>query len=46
MSHVAHWDDVEPYRRESGHIAGNWYDLGRAAGSVAVGLTRILVDQG
>ena len=46
MNHVAHWDDVEPYRRESGHIAGNWCDLGRAAGSVAVGLKRILVDPG
>jgi uncharacterized cupin superfamily protein len=46
VNHVAHWDDVEPYRRESGHIAGDWYDLGRAAGSVVVGLKRILVDPG
>ncbi len=46
MKHVAHWDDVEPYRREIGHIAGDWYDLGRAAGSVDVGLKRIQVDPG
>ena len=46
MKHVAHWDDVEPYRREIGHIAGDWYDLGRAVGSVDVGLKRIQVDPG
>jgi uncharacterized cupin superfamily protein len=46
VKHVAHWDDVEPYRREIGHIAGDWYDLGRAAGSVDVGLKRIQVDPG
>ena len=34
MNHVAHWDDVELYRRELGHLVGDWYDLGRAAGSV------------
>jgi len=44
LKHVAHWDDVEPRRREIGHIAGDWYDLGRAAGSVSVGLKRIRVD--
>jgi len=46
MNHVAHWDDVEPYRREAGHLGGDWYDLGRAAGSVSVGLKRIVVDAG
>jgi uncharacterized cupin superfamily protein len=46
VNHVAHWDDVEPYRRETGHLAGDWYDLGRAAGSVSVGLKRIRVDPG
>jgi uncharacterized cupin superfamily protein len=46
VNHVAHWDDVEPRRREAGHIAGAWYDLGRAAGSVEVGLKRIEVDPG
>ena len=46
MKQVAHWDDVEPYRRETGHLAGDWYDLGRAAGCVSVGLKRIRVDPG
>jgi uncharacterized cupin superfamily protein len=46
MKHVAHWDDVEPRRREHGHIAGTWYDLGSAAGSVNVGVQRIQVDPG
>lgn len=44
MTHVAHWDDVEPFRRETGHLAGDWFDLGAAAGTVAVGLKRIFVD--
>jgi uncharacterized cupin superfamily protein len=43
---AAHWDDVEPRRRERGHIAGSWRDLGEAAGSVAVGAQRIQVDPG
>lgn len=46
MKHVAHWDDVEPYRREAGHLAGDWYDLGSAAESFDVGLKRIVVDPG
>jgi uncharacterized cupin superfamily protein len=46
MNHVAHWDDVEPYRREAGHLGADWYDLGRAARSVSVGLKRIVVDAG
>ena len=43
---VAHWDDVEPIRRERGHIAGSWRDLGEAAGSSTVGSQRIEVDPG
>jgi uncharacterized cupin superfamily protein len=46
VQHVAHWDEVEGYRREAGHIAGTWFDLGTAAGSVGVGLKRIRVDPG
>ena len=46
MRHVAHWDDVEVRRRDTGHLAGNWFDLGSAAGSVSVGVQRIQVDQG
>lgn len=43
---LAHWDDVEPWRRDQGHLRGLWRDLGRAAGSVTVGLRRIEVDPG
>jgi uncharacterized cupin superfamily protein len=43
---VANWDDVEAIRRERGHIAGSWRDLGEAAGSVTVGVQRIQVDSG
>ena len=46
MKQVAHWDEVEPYRRETGHLAGDWYDLGRGADCVSVGLKRIRVDPG
>jgi len=37
---------VEPRRRERGHLAGTWYDLGTAAESFLVGLKRIDVDPG
>jgi uncharacterized cupin superfamily protein len=43
-SRLIHWDDVPPVRREAGPIAGDWQVLGRAAGSVAVGLNRVRVD--
>ena len=43
---VVHWDDVEPVRREKGHIGGIWQDLGSAAGSVRVGVKRMRVDAG
>ena len=46
MKHVAHWDEVERHRRDMGHLAGDWYDLGRAAGTAAVGLKRIVIDPG
>jgi len=46
VSAVVHWDDVEGYRREAGHIAGTWRDLGTAAGSVRTGVKRIDVDPG
>ena len=46
MPAVAHWDDVESERRERGHLAGSWRDLGTAAGSVGVGVQRIEVDPG
>jgi uncharacterized cupin superfamily protein len=46
VSHVAHWDDIEPVRRETGHMAGSWTDLASAANSVMVGVRRIQVDPG
>jgi uncharacterized cupin superfamily protein len=46
MKHLAHWDDVEPRRREAGHLAVNMRDLGTAAGTVGVGVTRWEVDPG
>ena len=41
-----HWDAVEPRRRDYGHIAGAWRDLGSAVGTVGVGARRIDVDPG
>jgi uncharacterized cupin superfamily protein len=46
VPYVAHWDDVEGRRREVGHLAGTWFDLGSAAGSATVGVQRIQVDAG
>jgi uncharacterized cupin superfamily protein len=46
VHHVAHWDDVETTRRDAGHIAGTWRDLGTAAGTVTAGVKRIDVDPG
>jgi uncharacterized cupin superfamily protein len=43
---IAHWDDVAPYRRDLGHLRGEWTDLGRAAGSIDVGVRRIRMAPG
>ena len=43
---ICHWDEVESGRAEAGHIAGEWTDLGVAAGTKTVGLCRIGVDAG
>ena len=43
---IVHWDEVEAERAEQGHLAGTWSDLGSAAGSRNVGVTRIQVDLG
>jgi uncharacterized cupin superfamily protein len=43
---IAHWDEAESGRAEAGHIAGEWTDLGVAAGTKAVGLNRIRNDPG
>ena len=46
MQHLAHWDDVEGARREAGHIAGTWRNLGLAAGTEGVGVSLVEVDPG
>ncbi len=46
MQHLTHWDEVEPRRREAGHLAGSWRDLGHAAGTTGVGVQRIDVEPG
>jgi uncharacterized cupin superfamily protein len=43
---IANWDDVESGRAEAGHLAGSWTDLGSAAGTKTVGVSRIQVDPG
>jgi len=43
---IAHWDKAESDRAEAGHIAGEWTDLGMAAGTKTVGVSRIKVDPG
>jgi uncharacterized cupin superfamily protein len=46
VQHLAHWDDVEPRRREAGHIGGTWRDLGSAAGTSGVGVQLVDIDPG
>jgi uncharacterized cupin superfamily protein len=43
---ITHWDEVEPYRRDVGHLRAEWTDLGRAAGSIGVGVRRIRLAPG
>jgi uncharacterized cupin superfamily protein len=43
---IAHWDEVESERLEEGHLCGTWSDLGEAAGTRNVGVTRIQVEPG
>jgi uncharacterized cupin superfamily protein len=43
---IVHWDDVEPSRRDIGPLRFDRFDLGTAAGSVTVGVTREQVDPG
>jgi uncharacterized cupin superfamily protein len=42
---ITHWDEVEPTRRERGHIAASWQSLTGAA-SVTAGVQRIAVESG
>ena len=42
---VSHWDEIEPSRRERGHIAASWRSL-TGERSVTAGVQRIEVDAG
>ena len=46
MPAAIHWDDVEGQRRTVGHLDSTWWDLGSAAGSHDVGVSRIRVEPG
>lgn len=43
---IAHWDDLEPSHEAEGSIEFDGYDLGEAAGTLDVGVTRALVRPG
>ena len=44
--HIVHWDEVEGERAEEGAFRSTWTNLGRAAGTVTVGVNRVQVDPG
>jgi uncharacterized cupin superfamily protein len=41
---VVHWNDVEPYRLQHGHIDAWWQLLSRKAGSLGIAVNRIRVE--
>ena len=43
---VAHWDDVETFRRAKGEMDATWQSLGDAAGTRGVGVNRVRVEPG
>jgi uncharacterized cupin superfamily protein len=43
---IVHWDEIEPFHMESGHISAHWRRLAAAAGATGVGLSRIEIDPG
>jgi len=46
VSGIAHWDAVDGARRTAGHLDAEWLDLGRAAGTITVGLQLIRIAPG
>jgi uncharacterized cupin superfamily protein len=40
---VVHWDEIAPRRSPKPAAGGDWYFLGEAAGSIGVGVNRILL---
>jgi uncharacterized cupin superfamily protein len=43
---LAHWDEVESYRRAKGEMDARWQRLGAAAGAEGVGVNRVRVEPG
>jgi uncharacterized cupin superfamily protein len=43
---IAHWDEVEGYRRAKGPMAATWQALGHVAGAKGIGLNRIRIEPG
>src|SRR5215217_5835135 len=43
---LAHWDEVEPERRDVGEMRATFRGLGEAAGATVVGVARIDIDPG
>ena len=43
---LAHWDDVETFRRTKGELDATWQPLGDAAGTRTVGVNRVRVEPG
>jgi uncharacterized cupin superfamily protein len=43
---IAHWDEVDSYRRAKGELDATWQRLGEAAGTKDVGLNRVRVAPG
>jgi uncharacterized cupin superfamily protein len=41
---ISHWSDAETGRGDLGHLGGAWTDLGAAAASKRIGVSRIQVD--
>jgi uncharacterized cupin superfamily protein len=43
---IVHWDDVAAHRRAKGEMDATWQRLGRAAGTMGVGVNRVRVAPG
>ena len=43
---IAHWDEIESYQSELGHLSGRWTDLAAASGARRIGVNRIQVTPG
>jgi uncharacterized cupin superfamily protein len=43
---LAHWDEVDAFRRAKGEMDATWQPLGRAAGAQGVGVNRVRVAPG